>query len=631
MNWKRGAALALALFACRPLVAAGVEVDEIIWGYNGKPVAARFNPLSVLVRNPSAAPFDGSLRLTCQMPGGSQVGETFVEPVYLSPNSSRWLQFTPFVQDQYVNWELRSSDGNKYTVPSVQAGEPAIVLLTDPTVLAQRSAAVRRFPDELFPATVTGTDGLVAVLIDHVPRWDEMPRQAFLDWLAKGGTAHILRDTSDREVEFPPALSILNSKLERTRVGAGTVVRHSLRAEQLTADYVKNAIAVPRFSRLAENKAANPVSDAIDRLLEEKAKRQQEMASNAGVYGDGIYGDVYISNLDDRLLRDLKSLTRVDHMWPLIYLLALVYIVLVFPGLYLVGRRRADYRIVYGLLLAVVAVFSVAFSVIGRRGYGESTRVDSAMIAYQLSGDYYDVTGWTNVFVTAGSDYLITHDGGGRAYSTCQQVEAVNGYVTTGAGGVFAVDIPPFSSRSFAHRVRCQADPMILKAEELATDGDRLRKIVVTVADGLSQQGKDIVAWAMYRDQLYPMRLEKGKLEMKSAGALDITSALATSEFAQNQWIMPRGIGGRKQDESNDVIFRKFQIALIARSLDLNSRQAISDFVLPRGVVRVFVYARLPEALAARLATSRNPSLQLSQPSGWVLYVADVEAPEAEP
>ena len=312
------------------------------------------------------------------MPGGTQVGETFVEPVYLSPNSSRWVQFLPFAQDQYANWELRASDGTRFSVPNVQAGEPAIVLLTDPRVLAQRSAAVRRFPDDLFPATVTGTDGLTAVLIDHVPRWDEMPRQAFWDWLAKGGTVHLLRDSSDREVEFPPALSVLNSKLERTRVGAGMVIRHPLRAEQLTADYIKQSIDLHRFSRTAETKAANPNSDAVDRLLEERKKREQEMANNNNVYGG--YGDVYFSNLDDRLLRELKDLTRVDHMWPLIYLLALVYIVLVFPGLYLVGRRRADYRIVYGVLLLIVAVFSVAFSLIGRRGYGESTRVDSAMI-----------------------------------------------------------------------------------------------------------------------------------------------------------------------------------------------------------------------------------------------------------
>ena len=177
--------------------------------------------------------------------------------------------------------------------------------------------------------------------------------------------------------------------------------------------------------------------------------------------------------------------------------------------------------------------------------------------------------------------------------------------------------------------MRCQAEPVILKTEELATNGDKLRTLAVQTADSLSQRQSEITAWAMYRDQLYPLRFEKGRLVMKSAGALELSAALATSEMAQNPWNMPRGFRRNDEDASDEAVFRKFQLPLIGRSLDVNTRQTLSDFVLPQGVVRIFVYAPLPESLATRLTTSRDPSRQLSRASGRVLYVVDVHPTDA--
>src|SRR5689334_7329602 len=82
------------LFACWLLLGAGkalaVDVDQVIWGFDGQVVVNRFNLLSVLVSNPSPQPFEGKIELT-KLVGGRQVDIPLVEAVYLSPHSSRWV------------------------------------------------------------------------------------------------------------------------------------------------------------------------------------------------------------------------------------------------------------------------------------------------------------------------------------------------------------------------------------------------------------------------------------------------------------------------------------------------------------------------------------------------------------
>src|SRR5262249_24743375 len=133
----------------------------------------------------------------------------------------------------------------------------------------------------------------------------------------------------------------------------------------------------------------------------------------------GQYG-FQAGQVDDAFFRDLKVMTRPHHNWLLINFMSLLYILLIFPGLYWLGRWRADYRMVYGAFLGGVALFSFGFATVGRRGYGEATAVHSVAIARSLPDGGEDINQWSNVFVTGGAIYTIEHGGTGRIYSSCQ-------------------------------------------------------------------------------------------------------------------------------------------------------------------------------------------------------------------
>ena len=164
-------------------------------------------------------------------------------------------------------------------------------------------------------------------------------------------------------------------------------------------------------------------------------------------------------DLSAGLLTFLKSLTRPRHNWVLIYSLAIAYVITVIPGVYVLGRNRYDYRIVYGVLIGLIVLFSFGFAWFGRRGHNEANAVNTIAVARPLPGGAWDVSSWTNVFVINGADYELVHGGSGRLYSTAQTFEAVNGVIRNGAHGRFDVDIPPYSSQAFVGRMKIANDP----------------------------------------------------------------------------------------------------------------------------------------------------------------------------
>ena len=83
--------ICLWLLAAAPVSA--LEVQQVKWGFDGQVVPARFNLLSVLVANPSAAPFDGTVNLYKGRGLEERVGAVYRSPCYLSPLTTRWLQF----------------------------------------------------------------------------------------------------------------------------------------------------------------------------------------------------------------------------------------------------------------------------------------------------------------------------------------------------------------------------------------------------------------------------------------------------------------------------------------------------------------------------------------------------------
>ena len=200
--WKQPLFAVLALFLVGGPVVA-VDIEETIWGFDGRVVPYRFNPLSLLVSNNTEEPVGIQLRLQrAQRSGGDRVGALVEEAVFLAPFSSRWVQFYPFIvsdQDSWsVSWGFLPSQRKELT--GYQYGGPARVALADLNSTMRPQGRVKSFPEELFPPFVSATDTLEAVFLDHVPRWQEPRRRALLQWVQRGGTLFL---TPGETGDFP--------------------------------------------------------------------------------------------------------------------------------------------------------------------------------------------------------------------------------------------------------------------------------------------------------------------------------------------------------------------------------------------------------------------------------------------
>ena len=130
-----------------------------------------------------------------------------------------------------------------------------------------------------------------------------------------------------------------------------------------------------------------------------------------------------------------------------------------------------DFRWSIAGFLGVVALFGAAFSIVGRRGYGESQTVHSLSIARSLGGARWDVTQWLSAFATSSGEYTLTHAAPANFYATSSSDDAARGQIFNGKDGKFLADIPLFSSRVFTHRGVMQGDDLGVEVEKWESDG----------------------------------------------------------------------------------------------------------------------------------------------------------------
>lgn len=567
-----GLCLLAALLAGR--AAWSFDVEEVRWGFDGRVAVGRFNPLSVLVSNNTASPVDGELRLT-KLQGAQSVDATIVEPVFLSPFTSRWVQLYPFVTNDNDDWSLRFGRST-FPLPRPRPGQKQVIALESSNRLERASGAARSFPDELFPPFVTATDALGGVVLDHVPRWEEARRRAFMDWLYLGGTLVLLQQPDGRFPEFIGSMAALNSPAGDATIGAGLVRRVEKVKAEFDRDQLKSVLA-------------SLTKDPLE--LAGKEGEEDEASRRSGPRYDE--NDATEALGWSRFFSTLREMTNPEHSWLLLHLMFWVYIGTVFPGAYLCGQKWVDYRLVYVAILGSVVVFGFLFAMVGRRGYGESTSVNTVAILRPLADGAVDVTSWSNTFVTSGGDYLIRHDGLGNLYSTCQMSEKVKGEVRNGAEGGFVVDIPPYSSREFAHRGRIEGP--VPKVEILKFDANSeaiaALQLKVTGLDKPPQQ-----AYALYRDRVYALRYADGELTLGH-------SLGSTEGFLKVQgyggWQQSRPYYYQQNTNSETDLYQQLWQPLILRSQGIATDSDTKAFRLAPGIVRLLLYTDLPGAYLA--------------------------------
>ncbi|MBX3441902.1 MAG: hypothetical protein KF774_05805 [Planctomyces sp.] len=566
-------------FANRPVQA--LDVLRVDWGFDGRIVLKTFNPVTVEVINNSRTPFEGPVQLEIGATGARDLPH--IEPdLFIEPGGVRRIQFFPYIEEQWsefsLSWGPHGEFRRSLTDPAAQlrSGPPATVLIRDGVSNIPFRSRLPVFDAQDFPVSVSGTTGLKAALLDQAPRWDALRAQAFRDWLAAGGTVHLLHDATGGFPTFSAPLEVLNEPSDVIPVGAGQVVRHPRQVAQIDEGFLQDSLQL-----------LPPQAEA---LTPERV--------------DYNYG--YNWSVSSSLAPLLRSLTRPDHSWSLIFLLSFAYLGVVFPGCWLIGRRRADFRISYPVLLGAVLIFSLAFNSIGQRGYGEQTAWNSVAIARPLGEGRWVIECLDNSFVTSGGQYDYAHEADGLIYSTGGTPDTRQGFCRNRPGAMISVEIPPYSSQTLLHTG--------------VVKGPDFHPRIVSF-DATSSPPTFALAWsgtppaefnarAIYGQTMYT--LQKANAEVRSFGPQTIESVLSGTGH-RYRYVYQYEEGGVNARN----VYNEAELPLIGQCLGIRNDQQLPQYSHPAGRLRVLVYAPMPQEF---LEMSQGPQ----QRHGYVLYSFDL-------
>ncbi len=603
--------LALLMWQGLAGVANAIDVEEVRWGFNGKVAPNRFNVLSVLISNQTPQTFSGDITLYKRLGGGGYVDAKITEAVTISSFSNKWVQFYPYVNGGWggsvsnETWQLVYGRGSSFDLPQPRAAKYQRIILDDPSGVASRTGILKSMPDSLFPSFVSATDALQVVALDREPRsWIPTQKDAFLDWVHLGGTVLLFRGPTGKYPEFATPLSALNSPLDELRVGTGRVLKMPMERNKFQEVDARRVFAGLPRNILSQGETAEDVIDTID------APPQQNQQNYN--YSEGT--DPFPSN---SFLTQLKEMTKPDHNWLLLHFMFWVYIAMIFPGCYLLGKRWSDFRVVYAALLGTVVLFSVLFSIVGQRGYGESTAVHSVAIARGLPGGGLDVSQWSNVFVTSGADYMLKHDGFGTLYSTTSDTEQVNGIINSGIDGGFMVDIPPFSNREFALRMKLPTGSPKITFDKVDVSDSRIKELLLNI-DGIDPAATHSM-YLMFRGRFYSLIWQNEKLKLATDTG-DVKSMLRVDSmqgWANNNNSYMYNSQGPKPEERSSLMLTP----LLGRSLNVTRNSDVEQIRLPDDIARVFIYSKMPPELNVQ-------NNRLGAQNGRILYCLDIPLPD---
>ncbi len=603
--------------------AEAIEVVDTRWGFDGTARSETFVPLYVLVRNDTPDQFTGQFTLNKHDALGGAKGAPLIQVVVLAPQQQNWIRFPVYLESGDVvdgngqstwNWRLRWSDksrrqtgGYRLETPPRRGPPAKVLLLSRGDVEAGGSFGLSVLNDELFPASVTTCDALGMVFLDHVPRWQNSQRRAFIDWIRRGGRVHVLHDTTGRYPRFPTSLGILNQSPDATpplpprpNHGSGEIRFHPRGRSDIDASFVATVSArrvSPKTSN--EEKALDPVFNGLS------------------------------SSSDMSFFTRFKQMTTPDHNWLIIFALAGLYWLLLFPGGLLLGLKRIDYRIVLGSILATILVFSLGFSWIGARAYDEATVVNSLATARHLGGDRWDVQQWSALFVIDGDTYTISHTRpdasagpaiGGQLFAVPGSTEKIPGSIVNGFNGRFRVAIAPYTLRPFVHRIAAtgpQWNPQVIEW--------RLGKrnpIAIKIQLSPSKDTPSVrSAWVQYGSQL--LRLTPGSgtdgnvTLVHATGGGRMVDSLARP---QDNFSLPRGgIFGTNPKQPVDKVYEGLIDPLLSRTLRWIDPAVKAEPLRPDRL-RLFLLTNLPK-------TFHIKQPQRTGHAGRALFVQDVTAP----
>lgn len=584
-----------------------VRIAEAAWGFDGRVTAGEFQPVSLLLDNLSSDAVEGVL--TMQMLSGvlRRAGAVYEQPVFLGPSARRWVQFYPWISDPNATWqlELRTAAGVTVFDP---VDQPRLVEEENrlqsqerrqlPVVLLDRAGSLERIPttvkhmsEEVFPPYTTATHGLHAMFLDHVPDWEEPRQTALLGWLQRGGELHLLLDANGQRLRFSGLLAVLNDPFERFVVGAGQVVRHEVQRGGLTESLVASVQSLQSEGEDVESASRGQLQPGEQRLRD-----------------------------DEGILERLRLTSEPQHSSILIGLLALLYVLVLYPGGWWFSRQP-EVRFPWPLVGVggAVVLFSVLFWWVGRRGYQEVRSSRADLVALAEDDRHWDVLAFRQLFVTEGADYSLRQSGRQTLLASGVQDEQVSATAVVGTEAEYRCRIPPYSRELVISRSRVELADWGLRLEQLSVTGGTLTGVLISAGASLTLREGDL-AWVMYGSQVWPLAWSAAERQFR----LQLTGRSELGEFLRAQLEGPMWPWGGESELTEEEARRRARTqGLFRRALWRPGRGRVRDVRIPADRVLFLLETDLPEELRVVL----NPELEQS---GRVLYARELRPAGAE-
>ncbi|APZ96331.1 hypothetical protein [Fuerstiella marisgermanici] len=614
--------LLLACLFPTQLAAQGTEpelkVVEVIWGFDGRVQPGQFNPLSILLDNQTSEPIDATATLQQIQGVLNPTGGQYAQPVFIASTARRWVQFYPYVGDTRDNdWRLEFDGRKTADIKQARAAvkvmsdktdpPPQVVILDKANRFTTAPSAVKHMPENIFPPYATVTFGLHTVFLDHEPDW-EVPRQeAFLSWLYQGGRLHLLHDGRGEFPQFSGSLVDLNQPLDRYSIGSGLVVRHAVQRNEVSEAMVNRIVTVDALK--------DP-----DKKLEAELKRRAEQMG----YGMTPQSQIEPSSIDDTFFRRMRELTLPEHAWWLIFLLALCYIGLIFPGCFILSKRKdIHFLTTYGAIVGLAVVFSMLFLFIGRRGYGETTNLQTLAVARAEGDTHWNVFQWSALFVTSGDDYTASTDDQQTVLSTADTMDRSDVAAVAGNNGQILMRIPPFSSQTFVSRRRIAGADWKLKITDVDATPSGLVKLTISFGDAfpVAEDNRYLV---LSGRRLYELKYNAEDKLLKLFGQkqdlAQFTQPVQDFSYA-TPWRTQQAVDERSERQKfyEDAMKSLMQRSLLDDLVDQPGR-----FELPPDRLRLFVYADAPDSFAMDVDAEVKAT-------GRVLFVKDLFLQDVSP
>lgn len=599
-----------------PSAVYAIDVEEVIWGFENQQSQGECIPLSILLSNNTPEVFDEPVQLNRLQYNRNKVGAPLYRRIYLAPYTSQWVQFYPYIisgyqEDWSLNWGPGNLSSRRISKPGKQPGtetkaddRTSRIIITSPNSLTQGGSHFKRFSEELFPPSVTATDTLDEVILDHVPRWGAARRTSFMDWLYRGGVLHLLPGVNEQNLVFTSDLSALNAPVDHFRIGAGQVIRHQGNLKDLDD---KALLAKKRKVEIAE---LNGIGVPVDA---NKKKLKPVQNTNYNNYQG-------MEAINRSVLHRLSEMTRPEHNWSMIYMLTGAYLLMIYPGCALFGRKKKGYRRPLLFLLVAVALFSTLFWSVGKRGYGETTTMNNLIIARPVNGDYYDLTYCTNAFVTDGGGYQFVANGTGSIFTTAQEVEKVRGAIVNGVDGKFQSDIPPFSARSFMCRIKSPFPKPDIQVLDYQIDKKAtLKSLKIELKSPLPKD--TTIIQVLYGRVLYDLtqRQQADSTILELLKRRTPLSAWQTTLDHNSSY--SRSYGYREEDADVSKVYNDLYKSLVFKNLNLVRPEQLRAFDASGSQIKLFFYSDMPDEFKLK-----TDVVGIQQ--GRTLFVNEIVLPE---